>query len=244
MSLELYDKALEKKLKNIFENTIFAPPDEAFARSNVEGKVRLPLISAYRISTEVNWEEFNQPASFRGKATGVRYAEGYDLDVDGEPRPMGVNRFDNPVTNHEKRKGLEGYRMTETVPVKLTYQVDIWAQLRKYADGIFSEVVFYLLHYPDLLVEIPSAEGGLVFSMNLVDTETSTDYEFGDTNVIHRYTLTYEVPYAQMFYEPGDARPVLEIPVTYLTYNQPFDTHPHEEVSVVRAEDVDPEAFE
>lgn len=235
MSLELYDLALEKKLKNIFENVIMAPPDDAFARSNKEGKVKLPLISAYRMSTEVNWDEFNHPASFHGATTRVRYRHGYEFDKDGNPRVTEVNQYNRPSTNPYMREGLESYRMTETIPIRISYQIDIWAQLRKYADEIFREVAFYFLHYPDLLVEIPSVERPLVFSLQLTDTATETDYEFGETNTIHRYSLTYEVPFAQLFYEPDSTPPVLHIPTTYLVHN---DAHNHvtdEEYTMVEA---------
>lgn len=241
MSLELYDLALEKKLKNIFENVIMSPPDDAFARSNKEGKVRLPLISAYRMSNEVNWDEFNHPASFRGKPTRVEYREGFKNDSQGNPRYADVNWKHNPVNSPSMRRGLDAYRVTESVPIKITYQIDIWAQLRKYADEIFRELVFYLLHYPDLLVEIPSVQEPLVFSLQLTDTSTETDYEFGDTNVIHRYTLTYEVPYAQLFYEPDSVPPVLHIPTTYMVYNVTDDDNPTIEHTQV---DADPGYFE
>ena len=240
MSLELYDLALEKKLKNIFENVIISPPDDAFARSNKEGKVRLPLISAYRMSNEVNWDEFNHPASFRGKPTRVEYLDGFKNDDQGNPRYADISWKHNPITNPSMRRGLDAYRITETVPIKITYQIDIWAQLRKYADEIFRELVFYMLHYPDLLVEIPSVQEPLVFSLQLTDTSTETDYEFGDTNVIHRYTLTYEVPYAQIFFEPDSVPPVLHIPTTYMIYNTNDDDNPDIEHTQV---DADPEYF-
>ena len=240
MSLELYDLALEKKLKNVFENVIMSPPDDAFARSNKEGKVRLPLISAYRMSNEVNWDEFNHPASFRGKPTRVEYREGFENDSQGNPRYADVSWRHNPVNSPSMRNGLDAYRVTETVPIKITYQIDIWAQLRKYADEIFRELVFYMLHYPDLLVEIPSVQEPLVFSLQLTDTSTETDYEFGDTNVIHRYTLTYEVPFAQIFFEPDSVPPVLHIPTTYMVYDTNDDNPDIEHTQV----DADPEYFE
>lgn len=235
MSLELYDLALEKKLRNIFDNVTIAPPDDAFARSNEEGKVKLPLISAYRMGNEVNWDEYNHAATFTGKPTRVRYMEGFENDSQGEPRYADVNWRVNPVTTPSMRSGMAGYRMTETIPIKITYQVDIWAQLRRYADDIYRELVFYTTHHPDLLVEIPSVQQPLIFSMQLTDVSTETDYEFGDTNVIHRYTLTYEIPFAQLFFEPDTVPPVLHIPTTYLTYKSALDDSPEVETTMVEA---------
>lgn len=241
MSLELYDLALEKKLKNIFDNVIIAHPDDAFARSNKEGKVQLPLISAYRMSNEINWDEFNHAASFTGKPTRVQYRKGFESDENGDPRNEKINWKNNPKNDPSMRYGLEGYRITETIPIKITYQIDIWAQLRRYADEIFRELVFYLLHYPDLLIEIPSVQQPLVFSLQLTDTSTETDYEFGDTNVIHRYTLTYEVPFAQIFFEPDSVPPVLHIPTQYMIYPQEGNVPEDIESTLVEA---DPNYFD
>ena len=207
MSLEKFDLALERKLKEVFENVLMAPPDDAFARSNKEGKVKLPLITAYRMSNNIEWAYYNQFATFRGQATGLRFK-------------------DDPNSSPEERyEILDKYRLSQTIPVNINYQIDIWAQLRTIADDIFRELVFYLMHFPNLYVDIPSSDNPVVFSLQLTDVDNSTDYEFDDTNTIHRYTLTYEVPHAQIFMEPKPVPYVKTIPVTYYIDDKDVETY-------------------
>ena len=221
MSLEQFDKALERKLKEVFENVLMAPPDDAFARSNKAGKVNLPLITAYRMSNNIEWAYYNQHAAFRGQRTGIVFK-------------------DTPDTTPEERyEVLDRYRVSQTLPVNINYQIDIWAQLRQYADDIFRELTFYLMHFPNLYVDIPSSDNPLVFSLNLTDVDTSTDYEFDDTNTIHRYTLTYEIPHAQIFMEPTPVPYVKTIPVEYIIQQQDNDPKPAIEYTVTEAKDED-----
>lgn len=189
MSLILYDQALKDRLDAIYDNVIMAPPDDAFKRSNKEGKVKLPLISAYRMSNPPRWEDFNHPEAFRGRYT-MR-------DKDGN------------------------YVQTASIPVDITYQIDIWAQERVYADGLFRELTFEFLRNPDLMIELPTLEQPEVFSMRLTDVETSTEYgDFGDRNNIHRYTMTYEVEFARMFMEGDTVKYVKTIPVEFIEVDQ------------------------
>lgn len=184
MSLTLYDEALKQKLENVFPHVIIAPPDDAFTRSDedFDGKVELPLISAWRLSNPINFEDYNHFESFRGRPT----------------------RMKNEST----------LVRSEGLPVTITYQIDIWAQLREYADGIYRELVYYLLTNPNLTINIPSIDSPIDFAMSLTDVDTSTDYaSFKDNNIVHRYTLTYEIPCARMFFETESALLVKEIPV-------------------------------
>lgn len=187
MSLEHYDRAFKDKLSEVFENVIMAPPEKAFERSNKEGKVKLPLISVYRISNPIDFDEYNHPELFRGRR----------------------NKF---IDN-------EGFVFTEALPTLITYQVDIWAQMREYADGIFRELVFHLYLEPYLTIKLPTgdSEEGYNFHLNLTDVETATDYEaISDRNTIHRYTLTYEVDDARLFMEGETVKHVKEIPIEYV----------------------------
>lgn len=169
MSFKLYDEALKEKITSVFDNFIMAPPEQAFTRSNEEGKVKLPLISAYRMSNPINFEDYNHYETMYGRQTLAT---------------------------------KEGFLYTQGVPVTITYQVDIWAQLREYADGLYRELVYYFMQNPDLSIKLPNTEQEYKFFFKLTDVETATDYEsFSDKNVIHRYTLTYEIDEARMFYQ-------------------------------------------
>lgn len=181
MSFELYDHALKRKLELLFENVKMAPPEKAFKRSNKAGKVKLPLISAYRLSNPPNWENYNQHFAFFG--------------------------------DYAQRNNNE-YILTRGLPITITYQIDIWAYERAHADGIYRELVEYMLRFPNLRIDVPTIDRPQDFVMNLTDVETATDYDDTDErNMIHRYTLTYEVPNALMFYEGRHPPYIKEITV-------------------------------
>lgn len=171
MTLSLYDEAMNEKLTAMFSNYIMAPPDEAFTRETEDGKVDLPLISAYRISNPINFEEYNGYEVFAGRVT----------------------RRNMTSPDLIRQQGL---------PVTITYQIDIWATKRTEADGLYREVVFYLMTHPNISVIIPGIEQPFHFSMKLTDTDSPTEYgSFGDNGEIHRYTLTYEIASARMFFQ-------------------------------------------
>jgi hypothetical protein len=191
--LSIYDNALESKLLAIYPKVVSAPPDNAFERSNENGKIKLPFISFYRMSNPVNFEEFNHYESFRGRKVGYR--------TDGN----------DSYTSQLLMEGL---------PVTITYQIDIWAQSREYADGIYRELVFYLTTHPNLTIKVPNIDSDLDFALKLTDCDTSTDYDsFTDKNIIHRYTLTYELDNARMFFDNESANLIKEIPVKLVNLN-------------------------
>lgn len=66
-TLELYDDAMLKKLKKLYNNVIGTFPDRAMFDSNNESKVSLPLISVYRLSNDIDFSEWVHAETFRGR---------------------------------------------------------------------------------------------------------------------------------------------------------------------------------
>ena len=170
--ISIYDEAFREKLVKVFPNVIIAPPELAFVRSEQEGKVQLPLISLYRISNPIDLEDHNMYEHFSGKR--IRVPEDEDA-----------------------------FLLEKSLSMTINYQLDIWAQWRSLADGLFREIVYYLLRNPNLEIKIPEFNGEIsTFALRYLDCDQPTDYEsFEDKNIIHRYTLSYEVPRAKLFYK-------------------------------------------
>ena len=176
MSLSIYDDALGKKLKKLFPNVVGASTDEAFSASEDKGKVKLPLISFYRISNPIDTQTYNMPEAFRG-------------------RVLKRSEFDGDV-------GM-------TLPVLITYQIDIWATSRRICDEIFTELVFYLIRNPNIQISVPKQSSPQDFAMVLQDTENSTELsEFDTIGRIYRSTLTYEVS-GKLFYNKSKPVPLV-----------------------------------
>lgn len=173
--ISIYDEAFRDKLVKVFPNVIIAPPEKAFERSEQNGKVELPLISLYRMSNPIDLSDFNMYEAFVGKIL--------------------------PIDDNEN--DLASFLMEKSLSMTINYQLDIWAQWRSHADGLFREVVYYLLRYPNLEIKIPEFGGATsTFALRYLDMDQPTDYDsFEDKNVIHRYTLNYEVPRAKLFYK-------------------------------------------
>ena len=185
MSLRLYDEALKTKLSEVFDNVVIAPPERAFIDSNKNGKVKLPLISAYRLSNPINFEEYNRYEVFTGRRSKL-------------------------TEKNEELIKIQG------LPVLITYQIDIWAQSRDIADGIYRELVYYLTVSPDLKVQVPNADKVQDFYLKLSDVDTSTEYDsFDDVNTIHKYTLTYEIDEARLFFHKNYKYDVVEVDLNF-----------------------------
>jgi hypothetical protein len=191
VSLELYDKSMSDKLKALFPNTIMAPPEEALGRSNDDtADVKLPLVSVYRISNPINFEEYNRYEVFSGKVT----------------------RMSRQSEDIIRQQGL---------PITITYQIDIWASLRKDADGLYREIVFYLMTHPNLTIKMPNLEEPFNFSLKLTDVDTPTEYSsFSDTGTLHRYTLTYEIDNARLFFQSGVVDQIHQIDVEFINMEE------------------------
>jgi len=75
MSLKEYDEGIRDKLVAVFPNVISASPDVAFKESSVDGKVKLPLISVYRVGMEFNWGYYNSAQTFIGEKVVYQTAD-------------------------------------------------------------------------------------------------------------------------------------------------------------------------
>lgn len=185
MTLELYDEAVERKLKKLFDNVIGAPSNEALWSSNKNGKVSLPLISFYRTSNPIDWTNYNNAELFGTK---------------------GYRRTYNDETGESTN--------TLSIAVNISYQIDLWAADRKTVDSLFHDIVFALILHPDIELDMDGTEDNKIFSLRLVDSQNSTDVaSFLQTNRIYRYSLTYTINEARLMYQEKSTYITREIPV-------------------------------
>ena len=176
MRISDYDKALEKKLTSIFPNVEGASPDEAFNTS----------------------DDHNDQAKIR-----IPLITFYRLSNPISDTVSHPEAFSGRITLADMQKASG--TAIRTLPMTITYQIDIWATSRETIDDIYRELVFYFHRNPNLVVEDKSEfEEPLEFSMRLVDTETTAStQDFNTNNRLYNYTLTYEVD-AKLFYKKLD----------------------------------------
>jgi hypothetical protein len=89
------------------------------------------------------------------------------------------------------RSNHDGSR-TLSFKLDITYQIDIWSVERLHTDGILCDLIFYLVDYPNLSLDIPD-HGHEDFSLRItgIDSEIDTS-SFEDTGRLYRNTITLE----------------------------------------------------
>ena len=132
-----------------------------------------------------------------------------------------INHYEAFHGRYARIDDCDSITLEMAVPIEIEYQVDIWAQYRTQADILFRELFFFLLRDPNLVVDIPEFDESQVFSLKYESMDQSTDYSsFEETYILHRYSITYKVPTARMFYRGKSAKLVHEIPVVMVPYSK------------------------
>jgi hypothetical protein len=163
MSLLDYDRSLFERVRSIYDEVIFASPDEAFKinASQHGGQVLMPFVSVWRMPEfAINRAQYND--------VRVRYGESLRL----------------ADSNIRKARG---------VPVTLTYQIDVYSNKRITCDGIASELLLNFLESPFVNVRFNffgvtfEQQFEMVTSDNVSDNTNISDFE--DTGRIYRLTI-------------------------------------------------------
>lgn len=167
MSVLEYDKALKSKIQNVFDNVVLAEPDMAFKRSaelpENEGKVKLPLLSLYRENYTILLESVNQRAFRRGKKVAYPNEDSDDYST---------------------------VQMMESLPVRIDYQLDLWADRRDTVDNLAAEVLFWLLGNPKIEIPVPETDRTMEFSFWFEDMQDNSDImSFEEKGRLYRITI-------------------------------------------------------
>ena len=175
-----YDKAIFKMLKNLFSETYFVDTAESAFKINAKahaGKIVLPMITVYRLGDyNIATEAYNDWSVRSGHIRTVKgKAEFEDLRV-----------------------------AMHTLPVSLTYQIDVYATRRDVVDGITAELLMEFKEHPhfeaklqDIGLEQQKVEFDFLIDDNVVDNSSITEFE--DTGRFYRLTLNGLVPMAAIF---------------------------------------------
>jgi len=193
MNVSVYDKALYEKIKAVFDNTIYATPDEAFKEVAEEnnGQVKLPMISIYRTNYEPYFPEL------QGRVTRS---------------PMLVQRSLDQID------ALSG----KALFVKIFYTIDIWATKRDHVDQIVKELIFFLGRNPKVtahvnldldLGQIPKDQYFEAFITFEQLTDNSDLVEAEDFGRLYRNTLEISI----------DQAPLMVFKTSKLAVDIPFE---------------------
>lgn len=166
MSLLNYDKAVFGKISGVYDEVIFASPDESFKQNALkhDGRVLLPFISVWRLPEfSINRMSYNDS----------RVRHGSNIRMGTLPN--------SPL------------RSARGVPVMLTYQLDIYSNKRTTCDGIASELLLNLLETPYVDVSIEGLDKPFTQQFEIVVSDSVNDNtsvsDFEDTGRIYRLTI-------------------------------------------------------
>ena len=169
--LYLYDKALENKLKKVFDNTVYAPVNKFYERyllKNGNDPVQLPALSIWRMPQY----EFN----------------------------MGNARTQLSISNLAIKHRPELYvKNIYSIPVSLNYQLDIWAGTDIDRDDLLKELLYFLILYPDIYIEYEGQK--FEFPTIVGSPDDITDISgFEVTGDLYRISIPLEVPDARLLF--------------------------------------------
>lgn len=178
MSVELYDEALLRKLKNWTEDTnihLFGVNESSrlfsvIADTTNDKPIELPLIVLSRPGGVVIKDKYKQPKSYYGKLSGYTDKAGARLNAIG---------------------------------IEIPYQLDIYTRYQSEADEYMRNIVFNIVNYPLVNIEIPYHDLGLTHDSNIrlvSDIEDNSDIpERLIPGQFKRYTLGINIDDAYLF---------------------------------------------
>ncbi len=137
MSTYLYDKALVEKFKkwtSTSKTQVYGPSEtrrmfEVIADETTDSEIKLPLITITR-------------------------DRGYEIINSGTTRrPLS---YDGPTRSHSEEQKTS--KIINAIPIGITYQIDVYARMAEEADIIMRNLIFNIINYPAMTVNIPDAE--------------------------------------------------------------------------------------
>lgn len=85
------------------------------------------------------------------------------------------------------------------LPVKITYNMDVWAIKKEEVDTLSSELLFYLIDNPKFMIKPPMVELEYEFFLQIEDFNGTMEVvETGEYGRAYRYTVTFSFPEARV----------------------------------------------
>lgn len=180
-----YDKAIENKFKKVFDRVVYAPTDKFYER--------------YLLS-ENNKDNVKLPALSIWRTSHEFYPNNARTQLNVSN--MRIPNMDTYMSRH-----------IYSMQIKLNYQLDIWAGSDIDRDDMLSEILFFLVTYPNIYIEYEGQN--FAFPIQIEPPDDVTDIsEFDSNGDLYRISIPLIIPDARlMFYK--DAKMCKHIDLTY-----------------------------
>lgn len=173
MSVYLYDEALVTKLQSLFSKVIVTPYEKAFKKSGSQNSDQVKL-PLITIHRTTPYSIIQETSSFRRKMGGV------PVKSDAEGNLTSI----------------------QSIPIKITWQIDVWTRNRRQCDDICRDLVMYFSENPELIITAPyGLEVEFVFNVSIEpDIEDNSDLtEFDDKGQFYRSTIIFTTEEGMLF---------------------------------------------
>lgn len=166
MSAYLYDEALVQKFKNWTSSSktqVYGPSEtrrlyEIMADSTTDSDIKLPIIA---ISRDLGYEIINSGTTRRP----LSYS--------------GITRSYDEETSSAK--------IVNAIPISITYRIDVYTRLAEEADILMRNLVFNIVNYPAMTIQVPDAElnhtARISFGSNTITDNSNMPERFIEGNL-------------------------------------------------------------
>ena len=163
MSLELYDRALVAKINNwTYKTDIHVyGPDET--RQLIE-----------MIADTTGDKPLTLPI------ISISRSSGYEI--------LNMNKrvltYDGLMTESNMKHSIS----LNAIPINILYQVDVWTRFQKEADEYMRNLIFNIINYPTLQIDIPYNKANLVHNSSIRLVSSVVDSSSSSKLVPHQFT--------------------------------------------------------
>lgn len=191
-----YDRAFVKKMKAVFSNFVYATPDNALAQAALDFEDK----------------DSDKDGIYFPLINGYRVTWSLDSSFYNE---MSFRHGRYAINTSE----IDGQNMV-TLPISLTYSLDIWSPDSDTVDYLATELIFFFFHHPNLILELekpwPASFKECKISINDVVENSDFNSKFV-SGPLYRTTFDLLVSNATIA-TTRDFKRVTSIPVKYGTY--------------------------
>lgn len=163
MSLELYDRALVAKFNNwtYKTNIHLYGPDET--RQLIE-----------MIADTTGDKPLTLPI------VSISRPAGYEI-INMNKR---VLTYDGLMTDSNTKRSIS----LNAIPINILYQVDVWTRFQKEADEYMRNIIFNIINYPTLQIDIPYNKANLVHNSSIRLVSSVVDSSSSYKLLAHQFT--------------------------------------------------------
>lgn len=174
--LYLYDRAVVKKLQNLYPRVIYAPVNQVYQRylgANQNQLIQFPALSVWRVNQTFN--------------------------------PFNARSQLNTPSMRNRVPGRDQLEAIYSMQIPLTYQLDIWTKTDIDRDDMFTELMYALTLYPDIVIVYRGERISFPLIIESADDTTQIN-DFENIGDLFRMSISLTIESARLFFYQDTAK--------------------------------------